>query len=98
MLTIGAFTKSDDDFVGGIAMPGFREKAVILPNLNGRTKRSPDYRVYANGVQIGDAQNAMSHAGDTYLSVAFNDPTSGRKIFCHLIDEGFGQHRLVWNR
>jgi uncharacterized protein (DUF736 family) len=98
LLTIGTFIKDGTDFVGHIAMLTFQEKAVILPNLSKRGKRSPDYRVYANGVQIGEARKAFEEDGTHYLSVVLDDPCLAHPISCRLLHDGCGQYRLVWSR
>jgi uncharacterized protein (DUF736 family) len=96
MLTIGTFIQDGDDFVGAITTVTFQEQAAILPNLDKRGKRSPDYRVYANGVQIGEARKATVESGP-YLSVVIDDPSFAGPVHCRLLDEGYGQYRLDWN-
>jgi len=98
LLTIGTFIKEGDDFFGGIATLLFQQKAVIVACTSKRGKRAPDYRVYSNGVKIGEGRKSMSEDGRSYVSVTLDDPSFVQTVNCGLLDEGFGQYVLVWKR
>jgi uncharacterized protein (DUF736 family) len=97
-LTIGKFVKDGPDFDGRLAMLTFQENAMILPTRGRRGNSAPDYRVYANGVQIGEARRASDKRGRLCLSVLLDDPVFLQPIVCKLVEDGFLSYRLVWSR
>jgi len=97
-LTIGRFTKDGDDFGGSIMTLTFHEHVTIVLNLDNRPERSPDYFVYVNAIQIGEARTDLDERGRRCLTVALDDPSFQQPVSCKLIDNGFGDYRLVWSR
>jgi len=97
-LTIGRFTKHGDDFRGGIRTLTFKEEVSIVLNLDNRPGRAPDYFVYANTVQIGEAQLGVDERGRPCLAVTLDDPSFQQQVLCALVDKDYGDYRLEWSR
>jgi uncharacterized protein (DUF736 family) len=98
MRTIGFFTDDDEHFVGRIETLTFQHKAAIVRNPSKRGKRAPDYWIYANGVQLGEARKATSDNGEECLSLKLDDPCFAKPFTCQLLNEGYSDYRLVWSR
>jgi uncharacterized protein (DUF736 family) len=97
MANIGTFTQDGENFVGTIVTLALKAKATIQPTTK-PNDQAPDYRVYAGGVEIGAAWNKKSKAERSYLSVKLDDPSFPQAIFCRLIEDERGGHRLLWSR
>lgn len=71
MANIGTFTREDNAFTGTISTLALKAKTIIKPVAT-TSDNAPDYRIYAAGVEIGAAWEAMSKTERPYLSVKRN--------------------------
>lgn len=99
MAQIGTFTRSDDgSFAGTIRTLNIYVKAVIKPVAKD-SERAPDFRVTANGVELGAAwSKAAKESGTEYLSVKIDDPSFSAPIYATLIQGDQSEHKLIWSR
>jgi len=96
MATIGTFTKQDGRFTGTINTLTLKAKTSFEP-VEKTDEKSPDFRVYANSVEIGAAWAGTSKNGNAYLAVVLDDTSCPNPIRCRLI-EGEKSHLLLWSR
>ena len=97
MANIGTFTRDGDRLTGAINTLAMKAKATFLP-IEKVSPRMPDYRIYANGAEIGAAWAKTSETDRAYLSVKLDDPSFGDAIYCRLIELDGGRHQLLWSR
>jgi uncharacterized protein (DUF736 family) len=97
MTTIGSFTHEGDAFTGTINTLTFKAKATIKP-VDKANDNAPDFRVYAQGIEIGAAWAVVSKAGKPYLSVKLDDPSFVTPIYCRLLGSDGDKPVLVWSR
>ena len=99
MAQIGAFTRGDDgSFTGAIRTLNISTKATIKPVAKD-SERSPDYRVAANGVELGAGwKKAAKESGAEYVSVKLDDPSFTAPVYATLVQGDNGDHKLVWSR
>lgn len=97
MANIGTFTRDGDQFTGAITTLALKAKMTIQPNMK-KNELAPDYRIFANGVEIGAAWAKTSQAERSYLSVKLDDPSFPGAIHCRLIELDSGRHHLLWSR
>lgn len=97
MANIGTFTRDGDKFTGAISTLAMKAKATFQP-IEKRHDRMPDFRIYANGSEIGAAWAKTSENERPYLSVKLDDPSFGDAIYCRLIETEAGRHQLLWSR
>lgn len=98
MANIGTFTRDGDKLTGAINTLALKSKATFQP-IEKKSERMPDYRVYANGAEIGAAWTMASRDQNrSYLSVKLDDPSFGDPIYCRLIELEDGRHQLLWSR
>ena len=96
MSIIGNFQKQDDGFTSTIRTLTLKAKAVMRP-VEKSGEKAPDYRVYAENVEIGAAWAQTSKGGNAYLSVKLDDPSFAQPIQCRLIEQD-KSFALVWSR
>lgn len=97
MATIGTFTREDNVFTGTISTLALKAKTIIKPVAK-TSDNAPDYRIYAAGVEIGAAWEAMSKTERPYLSVKLDDPSFASAIFCRLLGIDDDRQVLIWSR
>ncbi|WFU74213.1 DUF736 domain-containing protein [Bradyrhizobium sp. CB2312] len=99
MAQIGTFTRSEDgSFVGTIRTLNINIKATIKPAAK-ENERAPDYRVTANGVELGAAwSKAAKDSGAEYLSLKLDDPSFTAPVYASLVQGDNGEHKLIWSR
>jgi uncharacterized protein (DUF736 family) len=95
----GAATHRDDGtFTGTIRTLNINVKATIKPVAKDN-ERSPDYRVTANGVELGAGwSKAAKDTGAEYVSVKLDDPSFKASIYATLVQDDNGEHKLIWSR
>ena len=76
MAQIGTFTRGEDgSFTGQIRTLNISTKETIHPVAK-EGERSPDYRVAANGIELGAGwSKAAKDTGAEYVSVKLDDPS-----------------------
>lgn len=99
MAQIGTFTRSDDgSFTGAIRSLNINVKATIKPVAKDN-ERSPDFRVIANGVELGAGwSKAAKDSGAEYVSVKLDDPSFTAPVFATLVQGDNSEHKLIWSR
>lgn len=103
MSAIGYVTRNGDGFKGQLKTLTIRTDIEVVPNLRKAHDRQPDYRVMANGVEVGAAWNRRSEtSGNDYVSLALAAPEFGpRRLYANLgrasgqdDDDAFA---IIWN-
>jgi uncharacterized protein (DUF736 family) len=103
MSAIGYVTRSGDGFKGQLKTLSIRADVEIVPNTRKANDRQPDYRVMANGVEVGAAWNRRSEtSGNDYVSLSLAAPEFGpRRLYANLgraagqdDDDAFA---IIWN-
>jgi uncharacterized protein (DUF736 family) len=99
MAQIGIFTRGDDGaFTGTIRTLAISVKATIRPVAKDN-ERSPDYRVIANGVELGAGwTKTAKDTGAEYISIKLDDPSFTSAIYATLVQGDNGEHKLIWSR
>jgi len=99
MAQIGTFTRGDDGtFTGTIRTLNINVKATIRP-VTRDNERSPDYRVAANGVELGAGwRKTAKDTGAEYVSVKLDDPSFTAPVYASLVQGEGGEHKLIWSR
>ena len=104
MPAIGYVTRNGNGFKGQLrtlTIPGVDIE--IVPNGHKANDRQPDYRVTANGVEVGAAWNRRSEtSGNDYASLSLAAPEFGpRRLYANL-GRAAGQEdgdafAIIWN-
>lgn len=99
MAQIGTFNRSEDgSFTGTIRTLNINTKATIRPVAKDG-ERSPDYRVSANGVELGAGwRKAAKDTGAEYVSVKLDDPSFTGPVYATLVQGDKDEHKLIWSR
>jgi len=84
-----------DTYVSEIYLLTLRHPVTIEPNPNSSSERAPEYRLMADGREIGAAWKRSSRdRGTPFLSIHIDDPALPAPIEAVLSETG----DLVWNR
>ena len=103
MSAIGYVTRSGEGFKGQLKTLSIRTDVEIVPNVRKANDRQPDYRVMANGVEVGAGWNRRSETtGNDYVSLSLAAPEFGpRRLYANLgraagqaDDDAFA---IIWN-
>lgn len=103
MSAIGFVTRNGEGFKGQLKTLSIRADVEIVPNTRKANDRQPDYRVMANGVEVGAAWNRRSEtSGNDYVSLSLAAPEFGpRRLYANLgraagqdDDDAFA---IIWN-
>ena len=98
MAIIGTFTRSGDNFTGGVKTISINAKTTIRPAEKASDK-APDYRIFQGSVEFGAAWKKTSGEGRDYLSVKLDDPSFPAPIYATLVEaEETGSYSLIWSR
>jgi uncharacterized protein (DUF736 family) len=99
MAQIGTFTRNDDgSFTGTIRTLNINTKATIKP-VTSDNDRAPNYRVAANGVELGAGwSKAAKDSGAEYVSVKLDDPSFTAPVYATLVQGDGSEHKLIWSR
>ncbi len=97
MASIGTFSREGDKLTGIINTLAMKAKVTFQP-ITKASAKMPDFRIYANGAEIGAAWSKTSANEQPYLAVKLDDPSFSDAIYCRLIELEDGQHRLLWSR
>lgn len=98
MANIGTFTRDGSKFTGAINTLTTKASATFKPIEGKASPQMPDYRIYANGAEIGAAWSKISENERPYLAVKLDDPSFSEAIYCRLVELDSGRHQLIWNR
>lgn len=95
-MIIGRFTHDGDSdtYTGELYSSALPARVVIEPN-DSRSARAPDYRVMADGHEIGAGWKRTSREkGRPFVSIHLDDPALPAPIEAMLSETG----ELIWNR
>jgi uncharacterized protein (DUF736 family) len=99
LATIGQFKKEGEIFNGGIRTLTISASRVRIIPVDKLSDTAPDFRVYANGAEIGAAWKRESEEGNEYLSLKIDDPSLAKPFYARLVGNGEpGEHALIWTR
>jgi uncharacterized protein (DUF736 family) len=99
MAQIGTFTRNEDgSFTGTIRTLNINTKATIKPVVSDND-RAPNYRVGANGVELGAGwSKAAKDSGAEYVSLKLDDPSFTAPVYATLVQGEGDEHKLIWSR
>jgi uncharacterized protein (DUF736 family) len=100
MAVIGTFKRQGEDFAGDIQTLALKVPRVTIEREQKRSENAPDYRLYANGAEIGAAwEKAAKDSGAVFLSVLIDDPSLTAPINAALVQDSQGENwSLLWSR
>jgi len=104
MAAIGYVTKLEDGrYKGELKTLTIRAEIILVPNGDKSAENHPDYRVFAEGIEVGAAWiRTAETSGNEYVSVSIAAPEFGsRKLYANL-GRAAGQDddsvfALIWN-
>ncbi len=96
-MIIGNFQKQNNIYVGAIATLALNAD-MRIEAVEKKGDKSPDYRIYANNVEIGAGWTKTGKSENSYIAIILDDPSFSRAFHCRLIDAGEGQADLFWSR
>jgi uncharacterized protein (DUF736 family) len=95
-MIIGNFTEQNGTYTGELVTLAARQSLTFEPSAAGE---KVDYRITANGVEVGAAWKRTSEKSDRdYLSVKLDSPFIPTPIYAALIHQEDGKSILVWSR
>jgi uncharacterized protein (DUF736 family) len=104
MATIGSVTKRDDGrYEGELKTLSTRAEIVILPVTDKSSPNQPDYRVMAQGIEIGAGWLRMGQtSGKEYVSLSIAAPEFGARTLYANLGRAAGQtdpdvYALIWS-
>lgn len=102
MATIGYVTKREDGrYEGELRTLSLRASIAILPVGDKQTETQPDFRVMAQGIEIGAGwQRIGQTSGKEYISLSISAPEFGKTLYANL-GRAAGQgdpntYALIW--
>lgn len=103
MPAIGYVTKDGNGFKGELKTLSIRADILIVPNGHKTADTQPDFRVTANGVEVGAGWNRRGEtSGKDYVSLSLAAPEFGpRRLYANL-GRAAGQDdedafAIIWN-
>ncbi len=104
MAAIGYVTKLEDGrYKGELKTLSIRAEIVMTPNGDKTSENQPDYRVFAEGIEVGAAWVRTSESsGKEYVSLSIAAPEFGPKKLYANLGKAAGQDddnvfALIWN-
>ncbi len=104
MTAIGYVTKLEDGrYKGELKTLSIRAEIVITQNKDKENDKQPDYRVFAEGIEVGAAWVRTSEtSGKEYVSLSIAAPEFGPKKLYANLGKAAGQDddtvfALIWN-
>jgi len=104
MAAIGQVTKlKDGSYKGELKTLSIRAEIIIVPNADKTSDNQPDYRVFAEGIEVGAAWVRKSAStGKEYVSLSIAAPEFGPKKLYANLGRAAGQDdknvfALIWN-
>jgi len=103
MPAIGYVTRDGNGFKGELKTLSIRADILIVPNGHKTADTQPDFRVTANGVEVGAGWNRRGEmSGKDYVSLSLAAPEFGpRRLYANLgraagqdDDDAFA---IIWN-
>ena len=104
MAAIGYVTKLEDGrYKGELKTLSIRAEITIVPNSDKTSDTQPDFRVFAEGVEVGAAWTRTGEtSGRDYVSLSIAAPEFGPKKLYANLGKAAGQDddnvfALIWN-
>ncbi len=104
MAAIGYVTKLEDGrYKGELKTLSIRAEIIMTPNADKANENQPDYRVFAEGIEVGAAWVRTSESsGKEYVSLSIAAPEFGPKKLYANLGKAAGQDddnvfALIWN-
>lgn len=104
MAAIGHVTKLEDGrYKGELKTLSIRAEIIITPNADKSNDNQPDYKVFAEGIEVGAAWVRKSESsGKEYVSLSIAAPEFGPKKLYANLGKAAGQEddnvfALIWN-
>lgn len=103
MSAIGHVTRDGNGFKGQLRTLSIRASIEIMPNSRKASESQPDYRVFADGAEVGAGWVRRSeNSGNDYVSLSLAAPEFGpRRLYANLgraagqdDDDAFA---IIWN-
>ena len=101
MARIGTFSATDDGYVGTIRTMTINVKTKFVLNEKKDSDKSPDYRIFAGGAELGAAwrQEGKGEDAKPFLNVQLDDPSFAAPIRAAFFENEEGEGGvLVWSR
>lgn len=101
MALIGTFSKTAEGYSGTIRTMTINVKAVMVLNDKKGADKAPDFKILADGKELGAAWRATAkgEGAKSFLRVELDDPSFSAPIRAALFENGEeGKGALVWNR
>jgi uncharacterized protein (DUF736 family) len=97
MAIIATMTKHEDgSYSGKLSTLAVKANIRIAP-VDKTSEKAPDYRVTAEGAEIGAGWTSTSKENQEYVSCKLDDPSFPAPISCALVQTPEG-YVLVWSR
>lgn len=97
-MKIGQITKTENGFTGTLRTLTVKAEIKLVANDTDNEK-APDFRVTANGVEVGAAWEKTSKNDKPYLSVKLDDPAFAAPVYAVAsIPEDGEQADLIFDR
>ena len=98
MAIIGTFTRTQDGYAGRLKTLTLDTELALRPSPKEHDK-SPDFRIFGPGGELGAAWRRVSAADREYLSCKIDDPILPAPIYGSLLlgDDG-ESYILIWTR
>jgi uncharacterized protein (DUF736 family) len=99
---LGFFTELDDKAFSGIFRTISITTQLSIVPIDRTNDQAPDYRVTANGVEVGDGWSRQARdSGNTYVNLNLSAPEFGHHaISCRLVKMTTPQdghtHQILW--
>ena len=103
MPAIGHVTRDGDGFKGQLKTLSIRSDIEVVPNARKSGDTQPDYRVLANGVEVGAGWVRRGEtSGRDYVSLSLAAPEFGpRRLYANLGraagQDDEGTFAIIWN-
>lgn len=103
MPAIGYVTKTDTGYKGQLKTISVRADIEIIPNRAKASDTQPDYRVLANGSEVGAGWiKTGERSGKDYISLSFAAPEFGPRTLFANLGRAAGQDdedtfAIIWN-
>lgn len=98
MTIIGSFIGQDDGgYRGQLRTLTLRLKEVRICPVPRTGERAPDFRVFAQDLEIGAAWRHAPEGKPAHLSLRLDDPSFPAPLQARLVPSD-GEHRLHWSR
>lgn len=102
MPAIGYVTRSNGGYKGELKTLTITTPVEIVPNDGKTTDLQPDYRVVANGVEVGAGWNRVGEqSGKEYVSLSLAAPEFGpRRLYANMgraAGKGEDDFAIIWN-